>query len=244
MKKNDVVIKVNPENRQVYFNDNFLGLNAENLQSNLVFEFDGEFVRGTPRVEIEKDGEKYIITELSKVDDTYVMEIKSSLLTTNVIWLQLVITEVGEEEIPIFKSKKFYLIVEESINADTELPEEYQTLYDQIEEKIAEASNLDITSERLIDGVEITFTDKLGIETTRKVYDGVKGDTGETGPQGPKGDKGDTGEQGPQGEKGEKGDCNFATFDVESGYLIMNKDEDMNIDFVINQGNLEVIING
>lgn len=42
--------------------------------------------------------------------------------------------------------------------------------------------------------------------------------------------------------KGEKGDCNFATFDIEDGDLIMNKDDDMNIDFVINQGNLVVII--
>lgn len=48
----------------------------------------------------------------------------------------------------------------------------------------------------------------------------------------------------PRGEKGEKGDCNFATFDVENGYLIMNKDDDMNIDFEIANGNLEVIING
>ena len=101
---------------------------------------------------------------------------------------------------------------------------------------------------------------------------GDKGEQGEQGIQGPKGDKGEQGEQGTNGEdgqdgksayqiwldegnvgteqdflesiKGEKGDCNFATFDIEDGDLIMNKDDDMNIDFVINQGNLEVIING
>lgn len=81
-----------------------------------------------------------------------------------------------------------------------------------------------------------------------------------------KGDKGDDGEsayqiwldegnvgteqdfldslKGEKGQDGENGDCNFATFDIEDGDLIMNKDDDMNIDFVINQGNLEVIING
>ena len=175
MKKNDVVIKVNPTNRQVYFNDNFLGLNAENLQSNLVFEFDGDFVAGTPRIEIEKGENKYIITDVSRVDDTYVMEIKSSLLTTDVIWFQLVITEVGNEEIPIFKSKKFYLTVAESINANTELPDEYATLYDQIEEKIAEVNNLNITAERVSDGVEIDITDKTGETTTTKVNDGQDG---------------------------------------------------------------------
>jgi len=45
-----------------------------------------------------------------------------------------------------------------------------------------------------------------------------------------------------KGEKGDPGDCNFATFDIEDGDLIMNKDDDMNIDFAINQGNLVVII--
>ena len=45
-----------------------------------------------------------------------------------------------------------------------------------------------------------------------------------------------------KGEKGDPGDCNFATFDIEDGNLIMNKDDDMNIDFVINQGKLVVII--
>ena len=205
MKKNDVVIKVNPQDRKVYFNDNFLGLNAENLQSNLVFEFDGEFVNGSPRVEVEKDGNKYIITDVTRVLDTYVMEIKSSLLTTDVIWFQLVITEAGDSEIPIFKSNKFFLTVGESINASTEIPDEYQTLYDQIEEKIAEVENLNVTGERVSDGVEITFTDKLGNETTEKVNDGAKGDTGETGPQGPKGDTGATGPQGPQGIQGEQG---------------------------------------
>ena len=53
------------------------------------------------------------------------------------------------------------------------------------------------------------------------------------------------GEQGEQGEPGEKGDCYFATFDVEDGYLIMNKADEMtDIDFEIVNSNLEVIING
>ena len=205
MIKNNVVVKVNPETRLVYFNDNFLGLNAENLQSNLVFEFDGEFVNGSPRVEVEKDGNKYIITEVSRVNDTYVMEIKSSLLTTDVIWFQLVVTEAGDNEIPIFKTRKFFLEVKESINASTEIPEEYETLYDEIQEKIAEVNNLNVVGERVTDGVEITFTDKLGNETTEKVNDGETGATGPQGPKGDKGDKGDTGEQGPQGIQGETG---------------------------------------
>lgn len=48
-----------------------------------------------------------------------------------------------------------------------------------------------------------------------------------------------------KGLQGEKGGCNFATFEVENGSLIMNKDDDMeNINFSLKNGNLEVEING
>ena len=47
--------------------------------------------------------------------------------------------------------------------------------------------------------------------------------------------------------KGPKGDCNFATFeiDIETGNLVMNKTDDLSLNFEINNiGELEVIING
>lgn len=53
--------------------------------------------------------------------------------------------------------------------------------------------------------------------------------------------------KGDKGDKGDVGDFNFATFDVDlaTGYLIANKTENLQlIDFVIRNGNLEVIING
>lgn len=169
MKKNDVKIKVNTENRQVYFNDNFLGVNAENLQSDLIFEFDGEFVNGSPRVEVELDGSKYIITEISKVGNTYVMPIKSSLLTTTQIYMQLVITESGDSEIPIFKSRRFYLIVEESINASTELPDEYEQWIDIANTKLNQVDNLNIEMQDSV----VTITRKDGTQYSEN----VKGDS-------------------------------------------------------------------
>lgn len=46
-----------------------------------------------------------------------------------------------------------------------------------------------------------------------------------------------------RGPKGEKGDCNFATFSIENGCLIMNKTDDILLDFNLNaNGELEVII--
>ena len=41
------------------------------------------------------------------------------------------------------------------------------------------------------------------------------------------------------------GECNFATFDIEDGYLVMNKVKDnMLLDFQLNGNDLEVVING
>lgn len=41
------------------------------------------------------------------------------------------------------------------------------------------------------------------------------------------------------------GECNFATFDIENGYLVMNKTKDnMLLDFQLNGNQLEVVING
>lgn len=46
-----------------------------------------------------------------------------------------------------------------------------------------------------------------------------------------------------KGEKGDKGDCNFATFDIEEGELVMYKTENMLLDFALNdEGELEVLI--
>lgn len=46
-----------------------------------------------------------------------------------------------------------------------------------------------------------------------------------------------------RGPKGEKGDCNFATFTIENGCLIMNKTDDILLEFNLNaNGELEVII--
>ncbi|MBO5138666.1 MAG: hypothetical protein J6B89_03390 [Bacilli bacterium] len=54
---------------------------------------------------------------------------------------------------------------------------------------------------------------------------------------------GPVGPQGEKGDKGEKGDCNFATFSIENGNLIMNKTEDLLLNFQLNsKGELEVLI--
>lgn len=175
--KKNVEISVNSKTRQTFFEDNFLGLTGENLQGYVIFKFQDEFVVGVPRVEVIQGANKYIITEIETdtENQTYKLPIKSILLTTNNIQMQLVITESEEEDsIPVFKSKTFYLYVAESINAAEEIPEEYETWIDtlnakvqEIDNKLAQVDNLDIDVEKVGTKTTITITKKDG--TTEKV---------------------------------------------------------------------------
>ena len=175
--KKNIEISVESSTRKVFFEDNFLGLTGENLQGYVVFSFKDKFVSGVPRVEIVQGSNKYIITDMETDNENqaYKLPIKSILLTTNNIQMQLVITESGEEDsIPVFKSKTFYLYVAESINAAEEIPEEYETWIDtlnakvqEIDNKLAQVDNLDIDVEKVGTKTTITITKKDG--TTEKV---------------------------------------------------------------------------
>lgn len=115
----DLIIKISRSSRRVYLSDEHLGMEGENLQGNIIFEFIDEFVDGVARLEYSTTEESnYII--LTKTDNKYIIPIKNVLTQQGRIYMQLVITEQEEEEgIPIFKSNKFYIIVNSSINAVT-----------------------------------------------------------------------------------------------------------------------------
>lgn len=236
----DIIISVETATRKTFFEDNFLGMTAENLQGNLIFKFIGDFVEGTPRVEVQKGLNSYVINEVSRVEDTYVMPIKSSLLTTDRMTLQLVLTQTAQgEEIPVFKSNTFMVKVGESINAEEDIPEEYDAWIEIANEKIAEITeaidevgNINITATKEGNVETVTITDKNGEEHITQIFDGAqgpKGDKGDRGYKGDKGEKGDTGERGPQGaqgiqgpkgnpgEKGAKGDKGDAGIGIAAG---------------------------
>ena len=153
----------------------------------------------------------------------------------------------NEEEIKRYNPSPAYFntwqgsLKDHAENSEPITPSEMEQFEQELNDGLQEVANVNIDAEKVDNVSTVTITNRYGVEKQVEILDGEKGETGDVGPQGPVGPQG---EQGPQGEKGEKGDCNFATFDIESGYLIMNKDDDMNIDFVINQGRLEVIING
>ncbi len=82
------------DNHKVNTENDYAGLNLENLQGNITFNFDN-FVSGQARVEVvinNQDG--YIL--LDQVGETYTLPIKSSLLTGDSILMQLVIDEVDK----------------------------------------------------------------------------------------------------------------------------------------------------
>lgn len=224
MKKKDVIITLDSEGR-VYLPDNFAGFNGENLMKNIIFKFKDDFVNGTARVDVEQNGNKYSISEISKENDTYKMPIKSSLLKTKQFILQLVITEgTNEYDIPIFKSNTTYLFVGDSINATGEIPEEYQlwidianTKLNSIDEalkgvktatKYAEEQG-DYAKEQgdyakeqgLEAGKQGNYAKSTADKLLRDKAEGLfKGEKGDVGPIGPKGEQGIPGIQGPQGE--------------------------------------------
>lgn len=211
----NIKIKINKKSRMVDFTKRIIGNDMENLQANLVFEFEDEFVNGSARLEYELNYEKHYIL-LEKVDNTYIVPIKNVITKEGKIYMQLVIVEPSEneEEIPVFKSNVFYLVCNASINAITEAPEEYVYWLDLIQEKIAEVDNIDIDAEKVEHTTTVTITKKDGSTKEVEILDGEvgakgdKGDTGEQGPEGPagpQGERGETGPQGPQGEAGETG---------------------------------------
>ena len=212
----DIEIKISKETRQVDLSKYVIGNDAENLQGNIVFTFTDEFVIGQARLEYETSDTKAYLPLIQK-EETYVMPIKSVITKQGQIYMQLVITEgIDEEEIPIFKSNVFYVVVNESINAEIEQPDEYQTWIEIANTKLNQIDNLNIEVEKVDNVSTLTITKKDGTTNSVEILDG---------------------------EKGEKGDCNFATFDIIDGNLIMNKTEDMLLDFRLNENaELEVII--
>ena len=176
----DIEIRISRETRQVDLSKYVIGNDAENLQGNLVFTFTDEFVIGQARLEYRiNEIEAYL--PLIQEEESYIMPIKNIITKQGQIFMQLVITEgIEEEDIPIFKSNVFYVVVNESINAEIEEPDEYQTWIEIANTKLNQIDNLDVTVSK-VDGVAtITVTDKYGNQESVEIYDGDAGNGGGT----------------------------------------------------------------
>lgn len=195
----------------VYKSNESAGITGENIQGriNIRFREISQTVEGIAYLEYKrynpdiKEYEKGLIKMDSTKDDEgkiimYSIPILSSLLKyTGNIEFQLRITENEiDNYIPVYKSQVFNLSVLEAINAEAEIPEEYPTWLDTANEKIQEIDNINISSKEITDGVEIDITNKEGVTTTNKIYNGKKGDKGDTGARGEQGIPGENGKDG------------------------------------------------
>lgn len=175
----NIEIKINKETRKVELNKYVIGNDGENLQGNLVFSFDDEFVDGQARLEYIIEGNKYY-SILEKDGETYQTPILSVITKKGQIDMQLVITEDNEENaMPIFKSNVFYLTCNASINAEIEQPEEYPQWIEVANAKLNQIDNLDIDATKEDGVATITITKKDGSQESVEIYDGTSG--GESG---------------------------------------------------------------
>ena len=197
---NELIIEVEKSTRMITLPKSILGNDMENLQEKLIFKFTDEFVDGQARLEYKIGTiRNYVILE--KYEDQYNLPIKNVITKEGRIEMQLVITQgTSEEEIPVFKSNVFYLYCNKSINAVDEAPEGYELWIEQanaklnqVDEALQEIDNIDITSQRVEDGVEISITNKEG-ETTKTVL--------------------------KDGKRGKDGDSGIVTFEIQNGHLI------------------------
>lgn len=138
----DLIITVDCDTRKVKFNREFIGLTGENLQGNIVVDFSdkADFLDGMACFEVERNGEKYIIPmEQNYSEKTYSVPIKSSLLASACeMKCQVVITQAETPTgIPVFKSEIFNLPSKEAINAEETIPEQYDTLLDELKAILA-----------------------------------------------------------------------------------------------------------
>lgn len=182
MMKKDITVYVNSKTSMVDLHSSRLGISGENLQGNLIVKFDDEFVNGTAILEIQRNNEKYYLV-MQKENESYYLPILSSLLSeTTTIMMQIRITEgTDDESIPVWKSNKFYLKVEEAINAEMPIPEEYEEWIDIANAKLNEIDNLDIDAEKIDNITTVTIGKKDGTEKSVEILDGEKGDKGENG---------------------------------------------------------------
>jgi hypothetical protein len=224
----DINIKV-LSNSMVILDKTVLGINGENLKGKIIFNFE-EFIDGVAWLEIEKEnGEKGYI-QMTKENETYTLEIKSSLLSqAGYIYMQLRITQdENVNGIAVFKSKKFYVEVLNAINATATIEDDYPNIIDIVNNKL-EADDItagdNITIEK--SGKKLTINSVKSGDVSKKYVDDQDTKTLESAKEyadnqvpnvvetyvnehkeelrGEKGDAGPQGEQGPKGDTGETG---------------------------------------
>ena len=168
MFKNNILI--NTETRKIKSRDyDFLGVAGENNIEQIVFKLSA-FIDGEAILEIEKYNKEGKLEthyfELQKQDESYLFEVKSSLLdVAKDVKMQLHITTANEE---VFKSNIFTMKVREAINATNTIPEEYESWIDSANAKIAQMQALEETVSKSEDERNKAETERNTAEKARE----------------------------------------------------------------------------
>ena len=186
-----VKVLLNTVTRECSADSNFLGFEGENQANVLDFSFSDKFIDGTAVLNIKR-GKDVGFVSVDKVGNGYQLPVKSSLLSqVGDITFQFVVTTPSGT---IMKFDSFVMTVEDAIDTDVPLPEEYPTWVEMANTKLAEidaaVARANATSAQILQ------------DKANGVFDGKDG---ATGPQGPRGEQGVRGERGPQGETGAQG---------------------------------------
>ena len=171
----NIDIAINKQTRMIdKISRTVIGNDGENLQENLVFSFNDEFVDGQARLELLMPNKQKSYITLEKNEETYQIPVKSIITKTGKLTMQLVIDEgIDEESIPIFKSNMFYVIVNSSINAVEEAPEGYAQWIEIANTKLNQIDNLDIDVSKEGKVATVTVTKKDGTEESVEIKDGA-----------------------------------------------------------------------
>lgn len=231
-----VKIKLNTVTRECIADSTFLGFEGENQANVLDFSFSDKFIDGTAVLNIKR-GKDTGFVSVDKVGNGYQLPVKSSLLSqVGDVTFQFVITTVDGA---IMKFDPFVMTVEDAIDTDVPLPEEYPTWVEMANVKLAEIDTAIETANKtanqlLSDKANGVFDGKDGIDGTNGISPVVKteqtstgtkititdvngphavevlnGAKGETGVAGPQGPQGIQGPAGPQGPAGKDGTLTF-----------------------------------
>ena len=194
-----VNITLNTKTRNCIANTTFLGYEGENNANKLIFTFDDLYVDGFAQINIKRGNDKGYVN-LTKVEETYELEVKSSLVSQiGDVTFQLQITKADGT---IYKYDAFVMTVKDAIDTDTPMPEDYPSWIEEANIKLAEideaTAKANNTLEELItakengefngkdgyspsakvepteNGVKITITDKDGT-TEAEVLNGTGG---------------------------------------------------------------------
>lgn len=185
------IIEIDKDTRKCLPSNITIGYLEENYTEKLQFIIPEEYKNyGKKALFQTKTGETF-----SMLFDNDTIVLSSGITKYKELDLTIEFFKTENEKQIIAKSSMLHITINDSV-LDTDIsPDEPEVniiddLINKVSTSINEVNNLNITTERVDDGVNIKMVDKQGVETITKVKDGEKGE---------KGDKGDKGEPGKDG---------------------------------------------